>query len=193
LSTTKMTKVEMAVIIGIFTCWAMPMAIYTKALTSSKGDTFQTAFACYTNLPLDISSAYELTHTIICQILPLVLLVIFNCLISITLHRRNEKNIVASAKQTTEEKGIISMVLTVTIVFMVCIFPYVVVVCVFEISDRRMDVFQMKILLFVSKLSGFIYAINTSINLYLYCICSRKFRDDFKAVILCHCLRRKYK
>jgi cobalamin synthase len=149
------------------------------------------AFRCVLVLPVSTYASYEMTHSILALMLPFFVLLALNLSIMIQMHRRTRsmERMTANTADKKEDRMVIIMVFAVTIAFLVLVLPYVLQTIVWQIllPYAKLDPYQIKQRGFSYTMASMCYAVNCSINFFLYFITCRKFRQDFKSVILCKC------
>jgi hypothetical protein len=181
--TAKAAKTYIFGILFAFTMWALPAGLFTKAPRS----TALTAFQCVFQMPVELATAYEVGHSALAQVLPFILIVIFNSCISLSMRQRTEevKSMTSHTTENRDEAMVKTMVIAVTVVYLILVLPYVFQVTVWQvlIMLKNLEGFQMQQRYFSYSVTTTLYAVNCAVNFYLYCICCKKFRQDFKNII----------
>jgi hypothetical protein len=188
----KIAKVQVFIVVVIFCIFASPNAIYGRRVAI---DESKWKFSCYTAFSANVAVIYNLSHSIICQIVPFLMLVIFNlCIVYKMRHRKCDLSDLGVAKQQSkDETMVMAMVMAVTVAFLILVAPYVTNVVIWEFiyAKTKLSGSMMKQIYFSYNISGLLYALNNAINLYLYCICGKRFRDDLKEFFCFRC-NKKY-
>ncbi|XP_064650083.1 cysteinyl leukotriene receptor 1-like [Lineus longissimus] len=188
ITTFKAANIYIAVTVIAFCVWASPSLVFSKA---PKGESTR-AFRCVLLIPVSVNASYEMAHSILALMLPFFVLLVLNLSIMNKMNRRNKsvERMTVSATDTKEERSVIVMVFGVTIAFLVLVLPYVIQTIVWQVllAYKELNPYQIKQRNFSYTMASMFYATNCSINFFLYFITCRKFRQDFKSVILCECL-----
>ena len=87
------------------------------------------------------------------------------------------------------EKQLAIMLLLVTILFLILLCP-TYFRFIYLVFGKRDTPFKYAQSMLFSEITGKLYASNSGINFFLYCISGKKFRNDLKE-ILCYCCLRK--
>jgi hypothetical protein len=184
----KIAKVEVVVMAIIFGIFASPNAIYGRRATI---DESKLQFSCYKAFSVKFAFIYSISHSTICQIVPFVLIVIFNlCIVYKMRHRKCDLGDLVVAKQQSKDETMVTvMVIVVTVTFLILVAPYVATVVIWEFiyANADLSASMMKRRYFSYYISGLLYSVNNSINLYLYCICGKRFRNDLKELFCFRC------
>jgi hypothetical protein len=180
--TMKAAKSYIAFLLLFFTGFSVPFIVFYKASVSIQGA------MCYFTMPIDVANAYMQSYTAICQISPFVLIVVFNGCIYYRLKRGADvKSITTQDKKDKDEATVMKMVVIVTITYLLLVFPFVFMTGMWYYNLNALTTLtpqQQALTWFGFKVTAAMYAVNNSVNLYLYCVCSKKFRNDLGSVIL---------
>jgi hypothetical protein len=85
-------------------------------------------------------------------------------------------------QQSKDETMLMAMVMAVTVTYLILVAPYVTNIMIWEFiyAETEFSASMMKKTYFAYNITGLLYALNSAINIYLYCICGKRFRDDLK-------------
>jgi hypothetical protein len=125
------------------------------------------------------------------SIFPFILLAIFNCLIARAVRRskrdsqlRNEH--LRRTQLKSQDQQLITMLLLVTVTFLVTTLPQTIRVAVYSIFINPWSSPKMYAnYVFFIHLTSKVYWSNAMANFFLYCISGSKFRNDLKGIFAC--------
>jgi hypothetical protein len=166
--------------------WALPAAIYGRAPTSGT----LSAWQCIMDMPGNMVAVYETAQMIVWAVIPLAIIIFFNLSISYTLRKGKSARKVMTSQQMQgkDDIMIMAMVIAVTVVFLALMFPYMLQTIAWRIVllFGELNEYQKKQRYFCYTVTTVIESTNYAINLFLYCVCCRRFRQDlFTMVIRC--------
>ena len=124
--------------------------------------------------------SYQWAMHVIFYVLPLILLFIFNSFIIRALWRTREHR-----RKFPARRRITIMLVTVTMVFMMCITPDTVMSTVLGLGYTESDYFVKG----VREITDLLVTANSAVNFLLYCSFHEAFREHFTAVLHCRCSR----
>jgi hypothetical protein len=181
LTTFRAAKIYTTVIISLFVGYGVPGLVY------GKDPDVRPAPRCVWNLSLQRRSEYVLVYTVHVM-LAFFFLIVFN--ISIFYHmnkRKAQMTVMKSTSQAKEDRAVMVMVMSVTVTFMILQFPWIIHITVWDSIQNKggLTLFHQTLRQFTYYMTLLCFAVNCSINFVLYVICCRKFREDFKHLLLC--------
>jgi hypothetical protein len=138
-------------------------------------------YYCYMTLSAEHANIYARVHSVMSQIIPFLLILIFNCGIFLKLRIHTKEDIEIKDRSSKEERAAMTLVMVASVVFLLCVFPYVVVICILDygyLDANLKTAYQRKFTIFSLNVATTLYCSNSIVNFYLYCICCKKFRDD---------------
>ena len=92
-------------------------------------------------------------------------------------------------KMKSAEKQLVIMLLLVTILFLILLCP-TYFRFIYLVLAKRDTPFEYAQSMLFSEITGKLYASNSGINFFLYCISGKKFRNELKEILCCRCLRK---
>jgi hypothetical protein len=150
-------------------------------------------FGCHMLMSEASLEAYHTAHMLIACVIPILILCILNVPIIYKMVKRGKETaeMRVTSKDSKDEAMVITMAMAVTIAFFLLVIPYVFhfVIWYFLSSVYMLDAVQVKQRLLSYTITNDLFAINCSINFLLYFIACRRFRQDFKSILLCRCFR----
>jgi hypothetical protein len=166
--------------------WSLPAGVYGK---KPKLGTLE-AWYCVIDMPNNAIALYETAQSLVWIFIPFLLIVCFNLTISYTIRKgKSDRKLMTSSQQiqNKDDVTVMAMVIAVTLVFLVLTFPYMLQTTVWRILPlfRDLNEYQFKQRYFSYTVTTVIHSSNYGINLFLYCVCCRRFRQDFVRMILC--------
>jgi hypothetical protein len=84
------------------------------------------------------------------------------------------------AKQQSKNETMVMVSVTETFLILVALYFANVVIWELIYAKTKLSTAVMKHSYFSYNISALLYSLNNAINLYLYCICCKRFRDDLK-------------
>jgi hypothetical protein len=176
---------HMYMTIGILFFAAVSIVQCILWMRSSNGNP---SYYCYMTLSVEHGNIYVRVHAVMCQVIPCILISVFNAGIFIRLHFHTEEAITIKDRSSKEERVAMTLVMVASIVFLVFIFPYVVVISVLDygyLDSNLKTPYEKKLTDFYLTVTSILYCSNSIVNFYLYCICCKKFRDDLVSMLSC--------
>jgi quinol-cytochrome oxidoreductase complex cytochrome b subunit len=178
----KAAKVYLAVTTSVFSLFAFPDLLYSRVPPEDEG----LAYSCDMLVSGDIYAGYELSHTLVSIVIPFIILVLLNLTIVYKLNaRQKDMEGVKEDKCSKEDRNVMLMVMAVTVAFIVLLLPFLLFVVFFDFYDVEMTSYETKQWNLSYVVTVMLISVNSSINFYLYFIVCKKFRADFKTLLLC--------
>jgi hypothetical protein len=179
--TVKAARCYIGITITVFITWAILPAIYSKAPRSKS----LTALQCIIDISPTAFAVYENLHNVLSIVIP------FFTKIKLLHYQRPAEPEIG---RMTSEKGqgermVMAMVLAVTVVFLVLLFPYLIQTLVWRLLVLLgyLDEYKIKQMAFSYLITMVIHSFNYACNFYLYCICCTRFRRDFYEIVIQMC------
>lgn len=186
---TRMTLVvAMAYVLTLGSLAALPFQ-YTYTYIRGKAYISQTAFALKNVDSLKIYNEYFLP--IVFRHIPVVIVLILNTAIVVSLRRSNQfRHSTKDDKRKDEQSKITRTLLTVALVFLVCLLPGdALLVCSLVVEGFQFFGLYHNLFLALSDICLLFEMINACLNFVIYMVMNKRFYDR-AAVLFCGCAKR---
>ena len=195
---TLVTKTRM--MIAVIVCFIIPFAFcaglppqYTYTYIRGRPYIAQTKFALENADPLKIYNEYFLVISL--RYIPVIVVIILNTLIIVLFKRsrrfqnKNAGNSERELARQQEERKVTRMLLTVAIIFLICLLPGDAVLLISGIN-AKFSFFGTyhNFFLAISDLSLLFEIMNSSINFIIYMVLNRLFFETYSE-LFCKCLK----
>lgn len=129
----------------------------------------------------DFMTVYTWIQNALRSLIPLIVLIVLNALIISALRKQRVKG-----KKQVSRNRVTVMLITVIIVFLICITPDALMSTIFEIGYAEEDNLGRGI----REYTDLLLAVNSAVNFIIYCACSKLFRQTFVKLFFLRCGRR---
>jgi hypothetical protein len=188
-TTFRAAKTYLAFLFLTFFLSAIPDILYNRI----PSDGIVLNFGCVMMMEEVHLEIYHTTHMIVGVGIPIFLLLILNIPIIYKLARRQKEIVVLTTTTPNKDEGmVIMMTMVVTLAFFVLGAPYVFhfIIWYFVSSIYALDNTQLRQRTLSYTIIIDLFAINCSINFLLYFVTCKRFRTDFKTLLLCRLLHK---
>jgi hypothetical protein len=183
----KIYLVSMFIVLGIA---ALPDLFLSRAPPS---DEIVLNFGCIMLMSEQMLELYHTIHMLLACAIPVIFLCVLNIPIIYQMNKRGKDTAAmrSTVSENKDEKIVITLAMVVTIAFFILVIPYVFhfVIWYFLSSVYMLNESQMKQRTLSYTITNDLFAVNCSVNFILYFVACKRFREDFRAVLLCRCNR----